>query len=210
MLFQLPLVPTAIYSNSNVISTAMHSLVVSAALNWPVSTSGGSQAASYHAMQPASVAKQQRQHVMWTQVAAAAAAGTDARQQHGRLVAAPAARPSAVVKAAAAEPQEDEGMEEEWVEVGRIGPPHGVRGEMKVQPLTDFPEDRLGEPGPRWVHGCTVGHVHYLHHDMYIVRGPAAFAICHQTVFPGVALWSCNPVHWKHCRACCTAASRRA
>lgn len=38
---------------------------------------------------------------------------------------------------------------EEWVEVGRVGPPHGVRGEMKVQPLTDFPEDRLGEPGPR-------------------------------------------------------------
>lgn len=42
-------------------------------------------------------------------------------------------------------------MQEEWVEIGRIGPPHGVRGEMKVQPLTDFPEDRLGEPGPRWL-----------------------------------------------------------
>ena len=38
-----------------------------------------------------------------------------------------------------------------WVEVGIVGPPHGVRGEFKVQPLTDFPEDRLGEPGPRWL-----------------------------------------------------------
>ena len=39
----------------------------------------------------------------------------------------------------------------DWVEVGVIGPPHGVRGEFKCQPLTDFPEDRLGEPGPRWL-----------------------------------------------------------
>ncbi|KAI7841346.1 hypothetical protein COHA_004964 [Chlorella ohadii] len=41
--------------------------------------------------------------------------------------------------------------EEEWVEIGRVGPPHGVRGEFKVQPLTDFPEERLGMPGPRWL-----------------------------------------------------------
>jgi 16S rRNA processing protein RimM len=39
----------------------------------------------------------------------------------------------------------------DWVEVGVIGPPHGVRGEFKMQPLTDFPEERLGEPGPRWL-----------------------------------------------------------
>lgn len=39
----------------------------------------------------------------------------------------------------------------EWVEVGVVGPPHGVRGEFKCQPLTDFPEERLGEPGPRWL-----------------------------------------------------------
>jgi 16S rRNA processing protein RimM len=26
-----------------------------------------------------------------------------------------------------------------------------VRGEFKVQPLTDFPEERLAEPGPRWL-----------------------------------------------------------
>ncbi|EFN54123.1 hypothetical protein CHLNCDRAFT_25138 [Chlorella variabilis] len=41
------------------------------------------------------------------------------------------------------------GDADEWVEVGRIGPPHGVRGEMKVQALTDFPEDRLATAGPR-------------------------------------------------------------
>ena len=37
----------------------------------------------------------------------------------------------------------------EWVEIGILRAPHGVRGEIKVQPLTDFPEDRLAEPGPR-------------------------------------------------------------
>ena len=39
----------------------------------------------------------------------------------------------------------------EWIQVGVVGPPHGVRGEFKVQPLTDFPEDRLGKPGTRWL-----------------------------------------------------------
>lgn len=39
----------------------------------------------------------------------------------------------------------------EWIQVGVVGPPHGVRGEFKVQPLTDFPEDRLGKPGKRWI-----------------------------------------------------------
>ena len=38
---------------------------------------------------------------------------------------------------------------EEWVEVGLITQPHGVRGEMKVQPLTDFPQERLATPGTR-------------------------------------------------------------
>ena len=37
----------------------------------------------------------------------------------------------------------------QWVEVGVVRMPHGVRGEVKVQPLTDFPEDRLAEPGVR-------------------------------------------------------------
>ena len=38
----------------------------------------------------------------------------------------------------------------ELVVVGVIRQPHGVRGEMKVQPLTDFPEDRLASPGIRF------------------------------------------------------------
>ena len=46
------------------------------------------------------------------------------------------------------------GDADEWVEVGRIGPPHGVRGEMKVQALTDFPEDRLATAGPRCACVC--------------------------------------------------------
>jgi 16S rRNA processing protein RimM len=37
------------------------------------------------------------------------------------------------------------------VEIGLIRSSHGVYGEMKVEPLTDFPEERLGEPGPRWL-----------------------------------------------------------
>jgi hypothetical protein len=68
----------------------------------------------------------------------------DRRQHH----------PSTLLTRSAADQQSEAAVavstdEEEWVEVGRIGPPHGVRGEMKVQPLTDFPEDRLGTPGPR-------------------------------------------------------------
>ena len=39
----------------------------------------------------------------------------------------------------------------EWVEIGIVGPPHGVIGEFKVQPLTDFPQERLEEPGARWL-----------------------------------------------------------
>lgn len=37
------------------------------------------------------------------------------------------------------------------VEIGLIRSSHGVYGEMKVEPLTDFPEERLGVPGPRWL-----------------------------------------------------------
>ncbi len=134
----------------------MHSLVGTAAMSCAASTSGGPQAATHIAKQVVTVFRQQHQSLPWTPVAAsvAAAAGSDALQQRCSLVAARAASRSLVVKAAAreGEAQEDEGtQEEEWVEIGKIGPPHGVRGEMKVQPLTDFPEDRLGEPGPRWV-----------------------------------------------------------
>ena len=60
-------------------------------------------------------------------------------------------RLAAAAAAAEGAPGSSSDVDEDWIEVGRIGPPHGVRGEMKVQPLTDFPEDRLGTPGPRWV-----------------------------------------------------------
>lgn len=43
------------------------------------------------------------------------------------------------------------GGDSQWVEIGILRAPHGVRGEIKVQPLTDFPEDRLAEPGVRCV-----------------------------------------------------------
>lgn len=33
--------------------------------------------------------------------------------------------------------------QEEWVQVGEITNSHGVRGEVRVRPTTDFPEDRL-------------------------------------------------------------------
>lgn len=57
-----------------------------------------------------------------------------------------AARVQAVEEAGAAAPVPAAG---EWVEIGVVGAPHGVRGEFKVQPLTDFPEERLGTPGTR-------------------------------------------------------------
>jgi 16S rRNA processing protein RimM len=39
---------------------------------------------------------------------------------------------------------------EEWVEIGRIVAPQGVKGEMRVYPSSDFPE-RFVEPGKRWL-----------------------------------------------------------
>ena len=38
---------------------------------------------------------------------------------------------------------------EEWIEVGLIRSAHGLRGEVKVEPLTDEPQQRLGTPGSR-------------------------------------------------------------
>jgi hypothetical protein len=72
-------------------------------------------------------------------VPATAAAASDAG---------PSEPPSAASAAA------DEG--EEWVEVGIVGPTHGVRGEFRVQPLTDFPKERFGKPGPRWLQPLAV------------------------------------------------------
>ncbi len=38
----------------------------------------------------------------------------------------------------------------EWIEIGKIVAPQGLRGEVRVYPSTDFP-DRFLEPGQRWL-----------------------------------------------------------
>ncbi|KAH7422582.1 hypothetical protein KP509_12G015500 [Ceratopteris richardii] len=40
---------------------------------------------------------------------------------------------------------------DDFVEIGLIRSTHGVKGELKVMSLTDFPEQRFETPGPRWV-----------------------------------------------------------
>ncbi|QEY32468.1 ribosome maturation factor RimM [Synechococcus sp. RSCCF101] len=40
--------------------------------------------------------------------------------------------------------------EESWLVVGRIVAAHGLRGELRVNPSSDFPE-RFTRPGPRWL-----------------------------------------------------------
>ncbi|MFQ4137732.1 ribosome maturation factor RimM [Nodosilinea sp. PGN35] len=39
---------------------------------------------------------------------------------------------------------------EDWVEIGRIVAPQGVKGEVRIYPSSDFPE-RFLEPGERWL-----------------------------------------------------------
>lgn len=39
---------------------------------------------------------------------------------------------------------------DEWIEIGKIVAPQGLRGEMRVYPSTDFP-DRFLAPGQRWL-----------------------------------------------------------
>ncbi len=39
---------------------------------------------------------------------------------------------------------------DEWLVVGKIVAPQGLRGELRVYPDTDFP-DRFEKPGPRWL-----------------------------------------------------------
>jgi ribosomal 30S subunit maturation factor RimM len=39
--------------------------------------------------------------------------------------------------------------QDDFVEVGLISRPHGVRGEVKVQLITDEPKKRLGTAGKR-------------------------------------------------------------
>nr|XP_043623025.1 uncharacterized protein LOC122594661 [Erigeron canadensis] len=42
-------------------------------------------------------------------------------------------------------------IESQFVEVGYISSVHGLQGEVRVKPNTDFPEMRLSEPGRRWL-----------------------------------------------------------
>ena len=37
-----------------------------------------------------------------------------------------------------------------WLIIGKIVAPQGLRGEIRVQPLSDFPE-RFTQPGKRWL-----------------------------------------------------------
>lgn len=41
-------------------------------------------------------------------------------------------------------------MAEDWLEIGRIVGPHGLRGEVRIYPSSDFPE-RFLNPGRRWL-----------------------------------------------------------
>ncbi|MBD1873960.1 ribosome maturation factor RimM [Nodosilinea sp. FACHB-131] len=49
-----------------------------------------------------------------------------------------------------ASPTPNAATSEDWVEIGRIVAPQGVKGEMRVYPSSDFPE-RFLEPGERWL-----------------------------------------------------------
>nr|GEY89387.1 16S rRNA processing protein RimM [Tanacetum cinerariifolium] len=39
----------------------------------------------------------------------------------------------------------------QFVEIGYVSSVHGLQGEVRVKPNTDFPEMRLSEPGKRWL-----------------------------------------------------------
>ena len=39
---------------------------------------------------------------------------------------------------------------DDWIEIGRIVAPQGIKGEVRVYPSSDFPE-RFLEPGERWL-----------------------------------------------------------
>lgn len=43
-------------------------------------------------------------------------------------------------------------LQDDFVEVGLISRPHGVRGEVKVQLITDEPKKRVGTAGKRYAH----------------------------------------------------------
>jgi ribosomal protein L35AE/L33A len=56
---------------------------------------------------------------------------------------------AAAVAAAAAAAAVLRWVQDDFVEVGMISRPHGVRGEVKVQLITDEPKKRLGTAGKR-------------------------------------------------------------
>ncbi|XP_072993542.1 uncharacterized protein [Typha latifolia] len=53
--------------------------------------------------------------------------------------------------------EKDEEEERNFVEVGYISSAHGLKGEVRVMPSTDFPELRFGEPGRRWLRTRVAG-----------------------------------------------------
>ena len=48
--------------------------------------------------------------------------------------------------------------EQDWLEIGRIVSPQGLRGEMRVYPDSDFPQ-RFLEPGIRWLQHPKTGEI---------------------------------------------------
>ncbi|MEO0406423.1 MAG: ribosome maturation factor RimM [Cyanobacteria bacterium P01_A01_bin.135] len=49
-----------------------------------------------------------------------------------------------------AEADDSAKADNDWLEIGRIVAPQGLRGEVRVYPSSDFPE-RFTTPGPRWL-----------------------------------------------------------
>jgi RimM N-terminal domain len=53
------------------------------------------------------------------------------------------------IDSGAASPEAGAAQAADWIEVGLIRSVHGLRGEVKVEPLTDSPAERLGTAGAR-------------------------------------------------------------
>ena len=51
-----------------------------------------------------------------------------------------------------------EQLTEEWLEIGTIVSPQGLRGELRIYPNSDFPE-RFLEPGIRWLQNPNTGKI---------------------------------------------------
>ena len=47
-------------------------------------------------------------------------------------------------------PSADQSSDDEWLPVGQLVGAQGLRGELRLNPASDFPE-RFTEPGPRWL-----------------------------------------------------------